>query len=63
MYVHAVMCEDLIYLRVCARVQVVSKHGHALERQLAGHLQLCPPRIWQAITPQLFAQLHHPQVR
>jgi len=40
--------------------QAVSKHGAALERQLALHLERCPPRAWQAITPQLFAQLHHP---
>ncbi len=40
---------------------MVWRHGHAIEPSLQQHLALPPPGVWQAVTPQIFAQLRHPQ--
>jgi hypothetical protein len=38
---------------------VVVRHGASLQTTLMTSLDMCPPGTWQALTPQLFAQLRH----
>ena len=52
---------SVIHVHLPCACQVVVRHGPVMEARLCAALTSCPPAVWQAVTPQLFAQLSHPQ--